>query len=413
MTGLTSTNGHMKPNLTDLPELRAVHVGISGFPFGAAAINKCIAVYQGLHQQKIKFLLINNRAVHKKNIPIPIQKSGTIGSLEYIYTSTSPYKSESFFARRFSNLMGRINEFFLLLKLCLKNEIDVMFYYPTNGSFFELIYYRLFSKAFGFPLIAQYVEYRTSFRTDFRFQDRVKHYLFDKYFMRFVDGVLPISQYLIEHLNRRGYTKPFVKVPPLTDFNNFSQERQAESENYFLYVGTAGYMEAIRFITQAFDISQQQTYFLYLVVNGSAQQMRTVEELIAQMKKKDKVRLYSNLKYSHLIHMYVHARALLIPLTDSVQDKARFPQKISEYLASGNPIVTTNFGEVPFYFKDRHNALVTDHYDESEFAVKLDFIVENPEKAIAIGINGKETGLRFFDYNSYGPEIKKMIISLQ
>jgi glycosyltransferase involved in cell wall biosynthesis len=183
--------------------------------------------------------------------------------------------------------------------------------------------------------------------------------------------------------------------------------------NYFLYVGTAAYLEAIDFITRSFDMSRQDSYFLHLVVNGSPAQMKIVEDLIGQMKKKDKVRLFSNLKYSHLIHKYIHARALLIPLTESIQDKARFPQKISEYLASGNPIITTNFGEVPFYFQDQKNALVATHYDVKEYAEKLDFIVNNPEASMHIGKNGKDTGLKFFDFNSYGAEIKKMIISLQ
>jgi glycosyltransferase involved in cell wall biosynthesis len=257
------------------------------------------------------------------------------------------------------------------------------------------------------------VEYRTSFKSEFRPHEKVKHYLFDKYFMRFVDGILPISEYLIQHLKRRGYRKPLIKIPPLTDFSQFQQHRQNNEENYFLYVGTAAYIEAIQFITKAFDMSFQQDYYLHMVVNGNAYQMKVVEDLIAQMKKKGKVRLFSNLKYSHLVHKYIHARALLIPLTDTIQDKARFPQKISEYLASGNPIITTNFGEVPFYFFDQQNALVAAKYDEKEFAEKFDFIVNNPEAAIQIGRKGKETGLKFFDYNSYGAEIKKMIISLQ
>jgi glycosyltransferase involved in cell wall biosynthesis len=406
-------NGQIKPNLNDVAELRAVHVGISGFPFGSAAINKCLAVYESLHQQNIQFLIINNRAIHSKNIPVPIEKSGLVHNLKYVYTSPSPYKSESFFTRRFSNLAGRINEFFLLLKLCLRKQLDVMFYYPTNGSFFELIYYRMFSRIFGFPIIAQYVEYRTCFTDNTKLNEKIAHALFDKYFMRFVDGVLPISEYLIEHLKRRGYRKPIVKVPPLTDFNQFKVERQTGEENYFLYVGTAGYLSAIEFITKAFDLSVQQEYYLHLVVNGSSQQMKTLEDLIGRMKKKDKVRIFSNLKYSHLVHKYVHAKALLIPLTDSIQDKARFPQKISEYLASGNPIVTTNFGEVPFYFNDQKNALVAMNYDEKEYSEKLDFVVSSPEASDQIGKNGKETGLRFFDYNSYSAEIRRMIMSLQ
>jgi glycosyltransferase involved in cell wall biosynthesis len=406
-------NGHIKPNLNNVAELRAVHVGVSGFPFGSAAINKCLAVYESLHQQQIDFLIINNRAVHGKNIPVAIEKSGRVNNLRYVYTTPSPYKPESFFRRRFSNFAGRVNEFVLLLKLCLRNQLDVMFYYPTNGSFLELIYYRMFSRIFGFPIIAQYVEYRTCFTDNTKLNEKIAHALFDKYFMRFVDGVLPISEYLIDHLKRRGYRKPIVKVPPLTDFNQFRIERQPGEENYFLYVGTAGYLSAIEFITKAFDLSNQQEYYLHLVVNGSSDQMKALEDLIANMKKKDKVRIFSNLKYSHLVHKYIHAKALLIPLTDSIQDKARFPQKISEYLASGNPIVTTNFGEVPFYFKDQKNALVALNYDEKEFAEKMDFVVSYPEASLQIGKDGKETGLRFFDYNSYGAEIRKMIMSLQ
>lgn len=413
MTGVTSMSGQTKPNVTDVPELRAVHVGISGFPFGSAAINKCIAVYESLYHQRIDFLIVNNRAVHKKNIPVPIERTGTINNLNYTYTSPSPYKSDSFFGRRTANFLGRVNEFFLLLKLCIANDIDVMFYYPTNGSFLELIYYRFFSKIFGFPLIAQYVEYRTSFKSDAKPHEKVAHYLFDKYFMRFVDAVLPISEYLIEHLKRRGYAKPFIKVPPLTDFRQFQVERQGAEEDYFLYVGTAGYIEAIEFITKSFDASAQQDYHLHLVVNGSASQMRVVEDLVGKMKKKDKVRLFSNLKYAHLVHKYIHARALLIPLTDSIQDKARFPQKISEYLASGNPIITTNFGEVPYYFVNEQNALVSKHYDINEYAAKMDFVVYNPDMAREIGKAGKDTGLKYFDFNSYGAEIKKMIMSLQ
>ena len=92
-------NVHIKPNVAEVAELRAVHVGVSGFPFGSASINKCIAVYQSLHQHKINFLIINNRAIHRKNVPVPIERSGFINNLRYVYTCISPYKSDSFFMK--------------------------------------------------------------------------------------------------------------------------------------------------------------------------------------------------------------------------------------------------------------------------------------------------------------------------
>ena len=53
--------------------------------------------------------------------------------------------------------------------------------------------------------------------------------------------------------------------------------------------------------------------------------------------------------------MYKNATAHLIPLSNSIQDTARFPNKISEYLASAKPIITTDVGEIKHYFKDMDN----------------------------------------------------------
>jgi glycosyltransferase involved in cell wall biosynthesis len=178
-------------------------------------------------------------------------------------------------------------------------------------------------------------------------------------------------------------------------------------------VGTAAYMDAIQFITKSFDATFDSPYELHLVVNGSTQQMKEVQNCISSLKKSDRVKCFSNLKYPDLIQKYIDATALLIPLTDGITDRARFPQKISEYLASGNPIVTTNFGEVPYYFKDRENAFIASAYDVEEYASKLQYIIENPEESAAVGSRGKETGKKYFDYSSYASQIRKLITNLQ
>ena len=400
-----------KSNRENSSSIKAVHVGISGFPFGSAAINKCLAVYQSLNQQGVDFLIINNKAVHKKNIPIPLDKSGVIEDIDYVYTPYSPYKSDSFWVRRVSDISGRLNEFRLLLSLAWRNEIDVMFFYPNNGTFIELIYYRILSKLFRFPLISHYVEYRSSFKAT-KLHQRISDRLFDNYFTHFVDAVLPISEYLIDHIKKSGSSKPYLKIPPLADFSKFKKIDIGPTEKYFLYVGTAAYMEAIQFITESFDKMAEEGLMLYMVVNGNDAQRQAVQNLVARMKKSQYVKCFSSLTYEDLIQKYMHAKALLIPLTDSIQDKARFPQKISEYLASGNPIITTNYGEVPYYFKNEENALVAGSYDTTDFATKMDFVVKNPEQSEKIGRAGLASGLQYFDFNSYAVETRKLIVSL-
>ena len=398
--------------VTQNKKFNAVHVGISGFPFGSAAINKCLAVYESLIPYNVDFLIINNRAVHGKNIPVPLKKAGTINRMKYVYTSYSPYRSDSFLTRNFSQVWGRIREFCLLVDLGRTRSIDFMFYYPTNGSFFELLMYRAVSKTFGIRLIAHYVEFRTAFVEDINAFDQLKHRLYDKYFMRFVDAVLPISEFLIRQLESRHYHGRYLKVPPLTDFNQFKIDAPPAQEKFFLYVGSAAYLNAIEFITRAFDETLDSDFYLYLVVNGSTEHMIAVEKTIRGLRKRDYVKTFSKLKYSTLIEMYRQAKALLIPLTSNITDVARFPQKISEYLASENPVITTRNGEIPYYFTDMQNALVAEEYAPQAFALKMDLVVTSPTVAAEIGRRGYETGRKFFDLHSYGEELRQLLVEL-
>ena len=398
--------------VTQAKKIKAVHVGISGFPFGSAAINKCLAVYESLTHYNVDFLIINNRAVHRSNIPVPLEKTGTVNGMTYVYTAPSPYRSDSFLRRNLSHLWGRIREFILLVDLARTRSMDVMFYYPTNGSFFELVVYRAISKAFNIRLVAHYVEFRTAFDEGISFFDRLKHRLYDKYFMRFVDAVLPISEFLINQLQSRKYNGPYLKVPPLADFRQFRIEAPPGVEKFFLYVGSAAYLSAIQFIITAFDETIDSEFYLYLVVNGAPAQMKIVEATVNTAKRNTRIRTFSKLPYEKLIELYRQANALLIPLTNNITDVARFPQKIAEYLASENPVITTKNGEIPYYFRDMDNALVADEYNTEAFAAKMNFVIEAPGAAAEIGKRGFATGKKFFDLNSYGEELRQLLIDL-
>ena len=106
-----------------------------------------------------------------------------------------------------------------------------------------------------------------------------------------------------------------------------------------------------------------------------------------------------------LYNYYKNAAALFIPLRPTIQDKARFPHKIGEYLASGNPVISTNYGEVKHYFIDRETMLIADVYNIDLFSDKMQFIIDNPGEAQKIGNNGKSLALSSFDYKVYGEKI--------
>ncbi len=99
---------------------------------------------------------------------------------------------------------------------------------------------------------------------------------------------------------------------------------------------------------------------------------------------------------------YCEAKALLIPLRPTLQDTARFPHKIGEYLASGNPIITTNYGEVKHHFRQGETAFIAEEYKVAAYAEQMQLILNQPEMAKAVGKKGKEYGLAQFDCTVHG-----------
>ncbi len=393
-------------------KLNAIHVGMSGFPFGNASINKCLTVYKLLDIQNVHVLCINNKALHSENIPVKIRKIGIYEDVSYQYTTPSPYRPESFLKRRYYNLIGRVNEFILLNKIAIKNKIDIMFYYP-NGSFIEILYYRVLSKLYGFPLVSHYVEYRSVFKGNQNFWIRKNIIYFDKYFIKFVDGIFPISEFLIKHINERGFKGKYLKIPPLVDYNKFSDfQKNIQLKKYFLYAGDLVYLESINLILNAFKYIEDDDFDLYLVLKGSKSDMINMKEKISSHSKKRHIKIFTNLEYEHLLELFFGAKALLIPLNNRIQDVARFPHKIAEYTATGNPIISTNYGEVQYYFKDNVNALIAKNDDAFEFSEKMNFVCTHPEEAVKIGLKGYKTGLMYFDSNNYGTSIKHFIKDL-
>ena len=385
--------------------IHIVHTGISGVPFiPSAPISRCLAIYNMLSKAEYKILAINNRPFDYTNLSI--ERKGEFHNISYQFTTISPYKSNHFLIRRMDNFYGKINEIFVLFKLGFQNKIDFMFFYPT-GSFFELVKYKLISILFGFPLICHYVEYRSSFETRDKLKLRVKDFLFDNYFMLLVDGVIPISEFLINRIQNKKKYLPILKIPPVVNFNLFKRNDDKIYENYFLYIGGAGYEKALDLILDAYNLINQKNYYLYLVLHGG--NMNKILTKIETHPKAEFIKVFSDLEYQELIQYNIHAKALLIPLSNSIQDKARFPQKIAEYLASKNPIITTNFGEIKYYFRDGLNALVANDECVTSFSEKMEFIIKYPDKAKNIGSEGYKLGLKYFDSNSYFASLDKFI----
>lgn len=386
-----------------------VFLGESGFPRGLATIQRVTLMGRALLNCGVHTTVVCRKGVWKKGGGINFEKEGSYEGINYIYTSKDPYRPNGLFSRNFQKAIGIYGEIRYLKHLKRHKGIDLVI--VSDMKVIHVLRYILLAKFLNFPIVVNFVEMVSSMQNRHRKPLRkINDYLLDKWVIKMFDGALPISSKLADYYTSISPAKPMMKLPIICDFEKFDIDKNSQ-EPYFLYCGNFKYREVRDFVVNSFKtISGIHDFKLYMIVSGgNEKETILLKEEINKSFKTPLVKLFSNIPYSQLVELYVNATALLIPLRPTVQDTARFPHKIGEYLASGNPVVTTNVGEIMNYFVDEQTALVADGYNVDTFGKKMEFVINNQEKAKEIGRRGKVLGLEEFDYRTQGHRLKHFI----
>ncbi len=386
-------------------KLHIIYLGEIGFPFGLASIQKMTLISKALINEGAKVTIINRKGVFDPDKPIDLPLEGVFEGIHYIYTSGTIHKPKSFLTRNIQKLKGIIGEFKYIRTLRKKGELDAGII--SCYDFGQVFLYRLYSLLLDFPIVYNYVEMASAIEHRRGIAKKINDYLFERLLVGSMAGALPISQVLIENYKKIAPGKSYLKIPILSDFEKFNIPKTAPEHPHFLYCGALDYKEVIDFVLKAYDqLPADIDIHLYLVLGGGSK--ATYDKLledISKMEKSSMVKVIHNVPHAQIPEYYAQATALLIPMRPTLQDAARFPHKIAEYVASGNPMISVNYGEVAQYFKDGETALVADEYKPSQFAEKMKYILDRPEESKVIGEKGKKLGLLEFNYLNYGPKL--------
>ena len=384
-----------------------VHLGISGFPFGYAPIQRIRLVFKALKLGGFFPLIISKNSLHAKR---DIKRIARYDGLPYVNTSRELRRPDNFFLRNLNKLSGIAGELILLFKI-RKDVVAAILYTP---SFHELVYYRILSGVLRFKLIIQYVEFRSSIDERKGSLTGVNDLLFDKYGYYFCDGIIVISEFLKEHVLSRSKKTPVLKIPAINDFTVRPSTRFERTEPYLMYCGTIDYLEVIQFVLQSFvdlKLNNQYQGRLVLIISGAnTEKWERLRSHIGQIQFSEMIDVKSGIDYSDLLSLYDGADLLMIPLRDTIQDKARFPHKVGEYTASKRPILSTNLGEMKTYFRNGVSAILAEDYSVEEY-------VETMSKWLAsgdlttIGLNGYNVGMQNFHYARYANALVDFINS--
>lgn len=382
--------------------MRILFCGLSGIPNkNSAPINRYLALAQAMS--------LNNEIIFINRVPIREQSQykteDNCKDFKIIDATGIKYRPKSFIKRNILKISSFIHEFSTIRKINQEKKIDWLNVYT---QFFGIcFFYFLLSKLFKFKIILHYVEFRSKIKNrNILFQ--VNDYLFDHYAIQLCDKIIPISSFLNEHVKKIKSSAKTLLVPPICDFEYFDKIKpELSQKNYFIFCGSASYIEVLSFILESYiKIKDRDQIDLHLVISGKISD-QTIVQIINEHN--NSIKIFSNIDYDKLISKYKGALAQLIPLRNTIQDNARFPQKICEYLASHRPIITTNFGEIPYYFVDAKNAVISEDFTTGSYTKKLTWAIQNPEKLQTISSNSYEIGKNSFEIKSYSIKLKRFL----
>lgn len=370
--------------------MKIVFVGLSGVPYAGRACDSRLANIANMLSEEASVELLNRYSSLGDSTLSGIELYENVVCKEII----APRRTKGLFTLIFY-VLSLLKEPYDILQSHRREKIDWLHLY--TGHYIDFVIYRIIAKLIGAKIVYEYVEYRSD-KPAKGIYHRLNNYLCDFHGAKLWDSCIAISNYLQDVALKVNPELPIIKVTPIGDFDLFRLNHHNVSiqDEYVMFCGHAGYFDVVKLIIDSFNASTiSKSKKLLLVLGGSLSQVEQISEY-------DKhCIIKSKLPYDELIALYKHAFALMIPLRDTMEDIARFPNKICEYTAAHGLIITTNNGEMKYYFKNGENALVADECSVSSIANRLDELEKGKYDIEKIKDNAYTTGIDNFSIHAY------------
>ncbi|MBN1632259.1 MAG: glycosyltransferase family 4 protein [Thermoleophilia bacterium] len=373
------------------------------FPHGMATTSRVRLFARALLEAGVGVRVLSLQAVDR---PPHIENTTVRGEymgIPFEYACGTTVRRDSFAARRLIAARGWVLGAVRLVQLRRQGLLDlVLLWFWTPRPAWRLCCFMALLRLLRVPVVREVDESPWSQKPDANVLERFWSPLAG------TAGAVTISAALhewaaAEYRGRRGAR--IVDVPILVDVNEREPADYPRGEPLVVFAGSPVYKTTIRFIFAAMGEVWRLHPRCRLAITGAATSDPRADWLRDEARHAglgDRVDLVGYLSRPELLNLYGRAHALLIPLFDDQQSRARFPTKIGEYLAAARPVVTNPVGEIPLHFTDGVDAVVCPPNDPVIFGRAIVDLLSDPARAALIGRRGRRVAETRFHYALYG-----------
>lgn len=383
------------------------------FPFGQAQTNRVISIAKGLSYSGARTTVAIFKPVYHNELGINYQ--GVFENVEYVYPGGITQIAKGLIGRAWLYCYSIYKTLRYLIKEDQNEKIDAIILGYTSP--FVIFIFSVISKTRKIRFIHERSEYPfLSYPETWTGKLQLKFYM--KIAIRRFNGFILITDALIDYFIKfLKNSKPFYKLPILVEPERFEIVRKPEFNcEYIAYSGAMkGDKDGVDGLINAFGQVSKifPDLMLFLIGETNFEGFSKLEELIDKFGLKNKIRFTGLLNRDEVAEYLVHARALVLSRPSNIQAKGGFPTKLGEYLATGNPVIVTNVGEISDYLKDGRNAFVVEPNKDDKFAEKIAEVLSDRENAKKVGLQGKLLAQNVFNYRIQGIKLVEWIQNLR
>lgn len=273
--------------------------------------------------------------------------------------------------------------------VCQKGDIVYTYQVPLMGC----LYNKKWNVFYEETEVPMYAEKEDLFH---RLSNKLRLYTIKR-----AKGLIVISKALKEYYIGNGIENDKIMVSNMTvDISRFEGLEKQDVPRYIAYCGgISNHKDGVDVLIKAFAKVAQQVNELKLCIAGKfilPKEESYDKQLTVSLGIQDKVVFTGPIPSTEIPQLLKNADCLVLARPESKQAKYGFPTKLGEYLLTGNPVVVTAVGEIPFYLKDRMDAFLPKPGDVDDIAACI-YQALTSDKAQSIGMSGRNVALENFN----------------
>jgi len=298
--------------------------------------------------------------------------------------------------------------FAALKKAFREDHKNILYFY--GPLFFDSIVPLIYARRLGYKLVFDVIEdYDLSKDLSVSVYQSLRCSLtirFSKAMKNLAAGVIAISSHLENKF--RNYDQgriPIHYLPISVDMNQFPGNPCGTGPVVSLfYAGSFTRKDGVPVLLDAFDELAERYGNIRLILTGRGDRLalQAFLERVESSPHKDRIEYKGYLEEKDYYSLLNSVDIPCMTRVDIGFAQAGFPFKLGEFLATGKPVIASVVSDVDRFLVNGHTAMLVTAGSSREICEAVEFLVNNPESASAIGARGREVAESAFDYKKQG-----------